>query len=152
MGKRIIPSLAVAAAVILLSWLGGNSRGWAQDSRKLTMMIVQSYDLLETGKVEEAQKIYEQVLREDPGNPLALNNLGVIMVTEGKEAEALSYLQQALPKAKGYRLKVNRVCAVKGICMAFRPLQEVYGDQELEPLIRLNIQMIKNKMGDARVK
>ncbi len=152
MGKRICQSLAVAAAVIFLSWPGGSSQGWAQDNHKLTMMMVQSYDLLERGKVEEAQKIYEQVLREDPGNPLALNNLGAIMVTEGKEAKALSYLQKALPKAKGYKLKVNRVCTVKGICMAFRPLQDVYGDQELEPLIRLNIQMVKKKMAVTPVK
>jgi Tfp pilus assembly protein PilF len=109
-------------------------------------MMVRSYDLLESGKIEEAQKLYEQVLKEDPGNPLALNNLGAIMVTKGKNAEALSYLRQALPKAKGYRVKVNRVCVVNGICLAFRPLQEVYGDQELAPLIRLNMQMVKGKM------
>ena len=109
-------------------------------------MMVQSYDLLEAGKVDEAQKIYEQVLKEDPGNPLALNNLGAIMVKKGKDAEALSFLQQALPKAKGYKVKVNRVCALNGVCLAFRPLQEVYGNQDLEPLIKLNIQMVKGKM------
>lgn len=139
-------TMAVTAAVIGVSLLLGNSPGLAQDNLKLTRMMIQSYDLLEARKVEEAQKIYEQVLKEDPANPLAWNNLGAVMVTKGKNAEALSYLQKALDNAKGYRVKVNRVCAVNGICLAFRPLQEVYGDQELAPLIRLNIQMVQGKM------
>lgn len=139
-------TMAVAAAVIGVALLLGNSPGLAQDNLKLTRMMIQSYDLLEAGKVEEAQKIYEQVLKEDPANPLAWNNLGAVMVTKGKNAEALSYLQKALDNAKGYRVKVNRVCAVNGICLAFRPLQEVYGDQELAPLIGLNIQMVQGKM------
>jgi tetratricopeptide (TPR) repeat protein len=96
--------------------------------------------------VDEAQKIYEQVLKEDPGNPLALNNLAAIMVKKGQDQAALSYLQQALPRAKGYKLKINGVCALNGVCLAFRPLQEVYGNQDLEPLIRLNLQMVKAKM------
>lgn len=152
MRKLIAKTVAVAVAVMGLILLAGNSNVWAQDNLKLTRMMVQSYDLLETGKVEEAQKIYEQVLQEDPGNPLALNNLGAIMVTKGQDAKALSYLGQALPKAKGYRVKVNRVCAVNGVCLAFRPLQEVYGDQELEPLIRLNIRMVKGKMAATPAK
>jgi len=138
-------TVAMAAAVIGVALLPGNSGVWAQEPGHLTKMMVQSYDLLEAGKVEEAQKIYEQVLKEDPGNPLALNNLAAIMVTKGKDKEAISHLEQALVKAKGYRVKVNKVCEVGGVCLAFRPLQEVYGNQDLEPLIRLNIQMVKGK-------
>jgi Tfp pilus assembly protein PilF len=102
--------------------------------------------------VDQAQKIYEQVLQEDPGNPLALNNLGAVMVKKGKYKEALSYLNQALPKAKGYKVMVNRVCEVDGVCLAFRPLQEVYGNQELEPLVRLNIQMVQGKLAAPAAK
>jgi tetratricopeptide (TPR) repeat protein len=152
MRKLMAKTVAVVVAVMWVGLVAGNSNVWAQDNLKLTRMMVQSYDLLETGKVEEAQKIYEQVLQEDPGNPLALNNLGAIMVTKGQDAKALSYLGQALPKAKGYRVKVNRVCAVNGVCLAFRPLQEVYGDQELEPLIRLNIRMVKGRMAATPAK
>ncbi|MHB8068172.1 MAG: tetratricopeptide repeat protein [Desulfobaccales bacterium] len=142
----MVRTVAVAAAVIWVSLLAGTPRGWTQDGAKFTQMMVQSYDLLEAGKIDEAQKIYEQALKEDPANPLALNNLGAIMVSKGKNAEALSYLQKALANAKGYRVKVNRVCAVNGICLAFRPLQEVYGNRELAPLIRLNIQLVKGKI------
>ncbi|MBI4794752.1 MAG: tetratricopeptide repeat protein [Deltaproteobacteria bacterium] len=140
--NQILIMAAAMAAVLLL----GSSGAWAQTGKNLTKMMIQSYDLLEAGKVDEAQKIYEQMLKEDPGNPLALNNLGAVMVKKGKYQEALAYLQQALPQAKGYKVMVNRVCEVGGVCLAFRPLQEVYGNQELEPLIRLNIQMIRGKM------
>ncbi len=146
MRKLIFKTATLAAMVLWAALLLGSAGAWAQDGGRLTKMMVQSYDLLEAGQVDEAQKIYEQVLKEDPGNPLALNNLGAIMVKKGKDQEALSFLQQALPKAKGYKLKVNRVCVLNGVCLAFRPLQEVYGNQDLEPLIKLNIQMVKAKM------
>ena len=96
-------------------------------------MLVESYDLLEAGKLAEAQKIFEQILRQDPGNPLALNNLGAIKVKENKFQEALTFLSQALPRAQGYKLKVNRVCDMQGLCLAFRPLEAVYGDQDRRP-------------------
>jgi len=48
--------------------------------------------------------------------------------------------------AKGYKVKVNRVIEVNSLCLAFRPLQAECGDQELEPLIRLNIDMVKAKV------
>ena len=77
----------------------------AQADAGLTKMLVESYDLLEAGKLAEAQKIYEQILKQDPGNPLALNNLGAIKVKENKFPEALAYLSQALARAQGYKLQ-----------------------------------------------
>lgn len=118
----------------------------AQTDAGLTKMLVESYDLLEAGNLAQAQKIYEQILQQDPGNPLALNNLGAIKVKDHKFPEALSYLEQALPRTRGYKFKVNRVCSVDGICLAFRPLLEVYGDTELEPLIKFNIDMVKARL------
>jgi tetratricopeptide (TPR) repeat protein len=112
----------------------------------VTQKMVESYDLLEAGKLAQAQKLYEEILKQDPGNPLALNNLGAIKVREHKYPQALKYLEQALPRARGYKIKVNRVCAINGICLAFRPLQEVYGDTELAPLIRFNIAMVKARL------
>ncbi|MEJ2673101.1 MAG: tetratricopeptide repeat protein, partial [Deltaproteobacteria bacterium] len=105
----------------------------------VTQKMVESYDLLEAGKLAQAQKLYEEILKQEPGNPLALNNLGAIKVREHKYPQAIKYLEQALPRARGYKIKVNRVCAINGICLAFRPLQEVYRDTELAPLIRFNI-------------
>jgi hypothetical protein len=68
------------------------------------------------------------------------------MVKEMKYQEALNCLEQALPKAQGRRVRVNRVCDAEGICMAFRPSLEVYGDTPLAPLVRLNIALVKAKL------
>ena len=118
----------------------------AQADTGLTQKMVKSYDLLVAGKLAQAQEIYEEILKQDPGNPLALNNLAAIKVKEHKYPEALKYLEQALSRAKGYKIKVNQVCAADGICLAFRPLQEVYGDTDLAPLIKFNIDMVKARL------
>jgi predicted Zn-dependent protease len=119
---------------------------WAQADAGITKMLVESYDLLEAGKLAEAQKIYEQILKQDPGNPLALNNLGAIKVKENQFPEALAYLSRALDRAQGYKLQVNRVCDMQGLCLAFRPLEAVYGNQDLAPLVQLNLSLVKAKV------
>ena len=138
--------------VIMVAALGlvlaGPVRG--QSDAGLTKMLVESYDLLEAGKLTEAQKIYEQILQQDPGNPLALNNLGAIKVKENKFPEALAYLSQALDRAQGYKLKVNRVCDMQGLCLAFRPLEAVYGNQDLAPLVQLNLSLVKAKLAEEK--
>jgi Tfp pilus assembly protein PilF len=128
------------AAALGLALVGS---AWTQGDAALTKKMVESYDLLEAGKLAQAQELFDEILKQDPGNPLALNNLGAIKVKEHKFQEALTYLEQALPRAQGYKIKVNQACAVDGICLAFRPLQEVYGDTELTPLIKFNIDMVK---------
>ena len=128
--------------------LAGPGRGQADAG--LTKMLVESYDLLEAGKLAEAQKIYEQILKLDPGNPLALNNLGAIKVKEHKLPEAVAYLSQALDRAQGYKIKVNRVCDMQGICLAFRPLEAVYGNQDLAPLVQLNLNLVKAKLAEEK--
>jgi tetratricopeptide (TPR) repeat protein len=138
--------------VLMVAALGLALAGPAQAQRDagLTKMMVESYDLLEAGQLAQAQKIYEQVLKQDPGNPLALNNLGALKVKEHKLQEALSLLSQALPRARGYKVKVNRVCDIHGVCLAFRPLEAVYGDQDLEPLVMLNISLVKARLAEEK--
>jgi Tfp pilus assembly protein PilF len=138
------PKLKVAAILTVLL-LGA---GWAlaQTDAKTTRMMVQGYDLLEAGKLGQAEQFYKEVLQEDPGNPLALNNLGAIMVKKKRYGEALNYMEQARSRAKDYQVRVNRVCDVEGVCLAFRPLEAEYGNQALEPLIKLNIEMIRDKL------
>jgi tetratricopeptide (TPR) repeat protein len=145
--KRQPWQLVLMVAVLGLA-LAGPVR--AQTDAGLTRLQVQSYDLLEAGKLAEAQKIYEQILQQDPGNPLALNNLGAIKVKENRFPEALAFLEQALPRARGYKLKVNRVCDMQGLCMAFRPLEAVYGDQDLAPLVQLNLSLVKGKLAEGK--
>ncbi len=105
-----------------------------------------SYELLSKQKYAPAQALLEKVLAKDPGNPLALNNLAAVMVGMKKFDKADTYLNQALPKAKGYMVQVNRVCTVGNICMAFKPVAGGTGNQDLEPLIKMNIEMVKGYM------
>ena len=74
--NRLQLQITAAALALLLGAPGALARTGADNFQ----MMVQGYDLLEAGKLGQAQKLYEQVLREDPGNPMALNNLGAIMV------------------------------------------------------------------------
>jgi hypothetical protein len=68
------------------------------------------------------------------------------MVKMKKFDKADTYLNQALPRAKGFMVQVNRVCQVGGICLAFKPAEGGGGNQELEPLVKLNIDMVKQYM------
>jgi Tfp pilus assembly protein PilF len=145
--KRKSWQIVVMAAALGLALAGSVC---AQADAGLTKMLVESYDLLEAGKLAEAQKIFEQVLKQDPGNPLALNNLGAIKVKENKFKEALACLTQALPRAQTYKLKVNRVCDMQGLCLAFRPLEAVYGDQDLAPLVQLNLSLVTAKLAEEK--
>jgi predicted Zn-dependent protease len=108
--------------------------------------LIDSYELLSKAKYAQAEKLLNQVLAKDPGNPLALNNLASVMVGMKKFDKADTYLNQALPKAKGYMVQVNRVCTVGNICMAFKPVAGGTGNQDLEPLIKMNIEMVKGYM------
>ena len=118
----------------------------AEKEMDVGAMLLKSFDLLESGKVPQAQKMLDQVLQKDPGNPLALNNMAAVMVKQKKFDKAYTYLNQALPKAKGYMVQINRVCTVGGICSAFKPVEKGVGNQDLEPLIKINIDMVKQYM------
>jgi Tfp pilus assembly protein PilF len=136
--------------VLLSLSLALSGSAWAQARPRadadLTQMLVKSYDLLEEGKLDQAEEIYRQVLRRNPNNPLALNNLGAIMVKKNNYRQALYYLERARARAKGYKVKVNRVCEAQGVCLAFRPLATEYGDQDLKSLIQLNIDLVKGAL------
>ncbi len=109
-------------------------------------MLMTSFEMMEKGKFEAAQKLLDKVLAKDPGNPLALNNMAAIMVKQNKFDKADTYLNQSLARAKGYMVQVNRVCQVRGICVAFKPAAGGSGNQELEPLVKMNIDMVKQYM------
>ncbi|MCL4503542.1 MAG: tetratricopeptide repeat protein [Deltaproteobacteria bacterium] len=136
--------------LLLTMLLGLSFKVLAQSDSKIMQQLVESYDLLEAGNLDQAKARFQEILRQDPGNPLALNNLGYIAVKEKKYEEALKDLEQALPRAKGYKIKINRVCDVDGICLAFRPLQEVYGEQDLAPLVQLNLEMVRARLATRK--
>jgi tetratricopeptide (TPR) repeat protein len=148
-----MPRLVLVCLIMGLAWLPSIT-GLAQTGGQQDLMasLVKSYDFLEAGKLAEARKVYEDILAKHPDNPLALNNLGAIYVKEQDYARALDYLERALPKAKGYKVLVNQVCDVDRICLAFRPGAVEYGNQDLEPLVALNIEMVKAKIAGQKGK
>lgn len=132
--------------------VGSHPPAWGQGggSPELLGQLVQSYDLLEAGKFEEAKKIYLELLGRHPDNPLVLNNLGALFAREKDYQQALHYLELALPRARGYKVLVNRVCDLEGVCLAFRPAAVEYGNHDLEALIAVNLEMVKAKAAAGR--
>lgn len=62
--------------------------------------------LEECGKTDEAEKIYEAIIKKEPKFDLAYNNLGVIYWNRKKESKALDYFKRAVeanPKTKSPR-------------------------------------------------
>ncbi len=125
----------------LLLVLPGLAR--AQADTALAAKINAGYDLLERGQYDQAQKIYEEILKVQPDHPIALNNLAAISCKQGKFDQALAQLHRALPKAKGYKITLNRVCNVDGVCAAFRQSTDNFGQENLEDLIKSNILMVQ---------
>jgi hypothetical protein len=39
---------------------------------------------------------------------------------------------------------------MQGLCLAFRPLEAVYGNQNLTPLVQLNLNLVKAKVADEK--
>jgi tetratricopeptide (TPR) repeat protein len=139
-------------AIVLALALCGAGAAFAQKAKKaekpfdVSKALLDSYDLIEKNQYKKADALLDKVLVKDPGNPLALNNKASIKVSEKKFDKADTYLNQALEKAKGYMVQVNRVCKVGGICSAYAPVAGGTGNQDLEPLIKMNIEMVKGYM------
>jgi tetratricopeptide (TPR) repeat protein len=130
-------------ALLLALCLMAPGLGWAQDPAGAADRLNAGYDLLEQGKFDQAQKVFEEELRQDPGHPLALNNLAAILVKQGKHDQALASLKRALPRAKGFKVALNRVCNVDGVCAARRLGEEQFGTEDLEGVVKSNILMVE---------
>jgi len=115
----------------------------AQDQGATVKMLNTGFNLLEAGNYEQAKKVYEEVLKKDPTQPLALNNLAAIMVKHGKYAKASAYLQRALTRAKGVRVAINRVCNIDSICAASLANGQGFGTEDLDKVVRTNLLMVK---------
>jgi Tfp pilus assembly protein PilF len=114
---------------------------WAQGQAGAAGKLNAGYDWLEQGKFDQAQKAFEEVLRQDPGHPLALNNLAAILVKQGNYDQALACLKRALPRSKGFKVALNRVCNVDGVCAASLMGAEQFGSEDLERVVKSNILM-----------
>jgi tetratricopeptide (TPR) repeat protein len=140
--------MAMLLGLALATW----SPAWAQVAPDLAAQLNSGYEMLERGELDQAQKLYEEMVRRDPGNPVALNNLAAILARKGRYDEALIHLNQALGRAKGYRGLVDRVCDLESVCTAFRVSQDSMVGGDLEDLIKSNILMVKMASASTRRK
>ena len=123
---------------------------WAQDQAGAAGRLNAGYDLLEQGKFDQAQKIFAEILRQDPGHPLALNNLAAITVKQGNYDQAIVCLKQALPRSRGFKVALNRVCNVDGVCAACRLGEDKFGTEDLEGVVKSNILMVEMARSSRR--
>jgi tetratricopeptide (TPR) repeat protein len=130
-------------AILVTLSLCGPGLGLVLGQPEVAGTMNAGFDLLEQGKFDQAQKVFEDVLRRDPGQPLALNNLAAILVKQGKYDQALDYLKRALPRAKGFKVALNRVCNIDGVCAACRMSQDQFGTEDLEGVVKSNLLMVE---------
>ena len=72
-------------AAILVAWsLLAPGRLEAQDPEGISKSLQAGFTLLEQGKLHQARGVLQGVLRQDPTQPLALNNLAAILGKQGK--------------------------------------------------------------------
>jgi tetratricopeptide (TPR) repeat protein len=130
-------------AILVALSLSGPGLIGAQGQAEVAGIINAGFDLLEQGKFDQAQKAFEEVLRQDPGHPLALNNLAAILVKQGKFDQALAYLKRALPRSRGIKVPLNRVCTIESVCAARSITQDQLGSEDLEKVVKSNLLMVE---------
>jgi tetratricopeptide (TPR) repeat protein len=145
------PALKLTAILLGLALLTGGA-AWAQADRDLAALLNSGYEMLERGELDQAQKFYEEMLRKYPGNPVALNNLAAILARKGKYEQALNYLDQALSRAQGHKVLVDRVCDLESVCTAVRVGRDNMVGGDLLDLIKSNILMVKMACASPRPK
>lgn len=70
----------------------------------------------QTGQIDTAESIYRQVLAEQPGNPDAMQLLGVIASQRGRHAEAVGLIESAIRAAPGAaKLRFHLGVALRGL-------------------------------------
>jgi predicted Zn-dependent protease len=143
--KRTWVKVIVIAVALALCGAGAAFAAKAQTAQPFNVRaaLLQSYDLIEKYQYKKADAILDNILKHDPANPLALNNKAAIMVAWRKFDKADTLLKQALANTKGQVVEINRVCSVGNICLALKPVQGGMGTQGLEPLIKMNLDMVK---------
>jgi tetratricopeptide (TPR) repeat protein len=143
------PVLKLAALLLGLALAAAGPAG-AQADRELAALLNSGYEMLERGETDRALKLYEDMVRQYPGNPVALNNLAAIKARKGRYEEALTLLTQALGRAQGYKVMVDRVCDLDSVCTAVRIGQDPMVGGDLEDLIKSNILMVKMAAASPR--
>jgi tetratricopeptide (TPR) repeat protein len=145
----IKPALKCMAILLVLACCLAEPAS-AQSENDLAARLNSGYEMLEKGELDRARQLYEEMLHQYPGNPVALNNLAAILARQGNYEAALSLLNQALGRARGYLVLVDRVCDLESICTAVRVGRDNMVGGDLEDLIKSNILMVRMSAASPR--
>jgi tetratricopeptide (TPR) repeat protein len=120
--------MPVLALIVLITFFVGVAAVLAQPqpmTEDIYTPLSQGYDLMSKGNYKLAKVEFEKVIKADPYNPYANNNLAAIAEREGQPQVALSYLKTAMEKVDKYPYKVtSQVCFPGGLCTAVKPVKE----------------------------
>lgn len=106
------------------------------DSKTLTVdqAVALGASLQQSGRLAEAQRLYEDVLKADPEHADATHLLGVLAMQQGRAPEAIEYIQRAIalaPENSTYFANLGAILQAQGaIDGAIRALERAC---ELEP-------------------
>ena len=91
-------------------------------SSRLQELVRRSVDLHQSGRLDEAEALYRQVLQSDPANPDALNLLGVLIAQRGRPAEAAQLIREAMVLYRKERLQEKTRLVELPVLVGHRPL------------------------------
>lgn len=60
------------------------------------LLVEKGFQKLQEDHIDEAQEYFQTALQDDPGNPYALINMGVVSERQGNTREALHYYQSVI--------------------------------------------------------
>jgi Flp pilus assembly protein TadD len=106
-----------------------------------------------TGRSQEARPIYEQVLKLQPDNPIALNNLAFLLVESGTDLDqALTYAQRAkqkLPNDPNVADTLGWIYIKKNLSdNAIQIFEDLIGKHPGNPVYRYHLAMALFQKGD----
>jgi tetratricopeptide (TPR) repeat protein len=120
--------IPVLALIALITFFVGVAAVLAQPqpmTEDIYTPLSRGYDLMSKGTYDLAKVEFEKVIKADPYNPYANNNLAAIAEREGQPQVALSYLKTAMEKVDKYPYRVtSQVCFPGGLCTAVKPVKE----------------------------
>jgi tetratricopeptide (TPR) repeat protein len=125
---RRLMGLSVLILGVFALLLASSSPGMAQP-RPMDVDILtplnRGYDLMADGKYDLAKQEFEKVIKADPYNPIANNNLAAIAERQGQTPVALGYLKSGMEKVGEYPYRVDKqVCFAGGLCTAIKPVYD----------------------------
>ena len=105
---------------------------------------------MRAGNDDLARLEFEKVIKIDPYNPYALNNLAVLAEKQGKLKEAMAYLLDAETYAAEYLHKTEEICEAGGLCLAVAPATDKSQTSSIASVIHSNINLLREKIGKAK--